>query len=82
MLISLVQKLYLKLTSEPDAATWSPPGRPCCQKIPDIVARQAPTEKHVDPGASGPGGPDVTESIQYHYVQYQAKPVRTPYERE
>ena len=77
MLIALVQELNLKLTSEPDVATRSPPRLPCYQKIPDVVAKQASTEKHVAPGISGPGAPDVSESIQCHYVQYQAKPLRT-----
>ena len=63
MLISLVQELYLKLTSEHDAATWSLPGGPCCQKIPGFVTRQAPNERHVDPGASRPDHPDVSKSI-------------------
>ena len=68
MLISLVQELYLKLTSEHDAATHGPPGVPRCQKTPSYDPRQAPNKKRVDPEASSP--------------DYQAKPLRNPYERE
>ena len=81
-LIALVQELNLKLTSESDVTTRSPPRPPCYQKIPDDVTKQALTEKHDDPGISGPGAPDVLESIQCHYVQYQAKPLCTSHVRE
>ena len=68
-LINLVQELYPKPSSEYDAATRTPPGLRCYQKVQFVVAKPASAEKLVVPGVSGSAIPKVMESIHSHNAQ-------------
>ena len=77
MLTSLVQKLYLELNSEPEAASWV---QACCEDSP--ATRGLKGSPPVEPSTRTPKPvfPVVTKSIHYPKVQYQVKPLRTLFE--
>ena len=77
MLISLVQELYLELTSEPEAATWI---RTRCKDSPASRSFQGSPRTSLQPGYPKPVCPVAPKSIHYPNVQYQVKPLCTPSE--
>ena len=78
-LIDIVQELYPKPSSEHDAATRTPPGSRCFQKVLLVATKLASTEKLNGPGVVDPAVPEVMESIHRHKIQCQVLTPRAPH---